>query len=85
MRCWAWGLFLTWLVHDTEEVLTASWWSRTIRPTDGALSARALGQHAVEHGLRVAWFQLEDLGALIRAHRPDDTVTRTVARIFAPT
>uniref|UniRef100_UPI0032B0F0D6 ATP-binding protein n=1 Tax=uncultured Microbacterium sp. TaxID=191216 RepID=UPI0032B0F0D6 len=42
----------------------------------------ALGQHAVEQGLKVAWFRLEDLGALIRAHRPDDTVTRTVARIL---
>ncbi|MBM7828671.1 IS21-like element helper ATPase IstB [Microbacterium aurum] len=42
----------------------------------------ALGQHAVEQGLRVAWFRLEDLGALIRAHRVDDTVTRTVARIL---
>lgn len=42
----------------------------------------ALGQHAVEHGLKVAWFRLEDLGALIRAHRVDDTVTRTVARVL---
>lgn len=42
----------------------------------------ALGQHAVEQGLKVAWFRLEDLGVLIRAHRVDDTVTRTVARIL---
>ena len=42
----------------------------------------ALGQHAVEQCLKVAWFRLEDLGALIRAHRVDDTVTRTVARIL---
>lgn len=33
----------------------------------------ALGQHAVEQGLKVAWFRLEELGALIRAHRVDDT------------
>jgi hypothetical protein len=23
----SWGLFVVWLVHDTEEVLTATWWS----------------------------------------------------------
>lgn len=42
----------------------------------------ALGQHAVEQGLRVAWFRLEDLGALVRAHRSDDTVSKVVARIL---
>lgn len=31
----------------------------------------ALGQQAVEAGMRVAWFRLEDLGVLIRAHRTD--------------
>lgn len=42
----------------------------------------ALGQQAVEEGMRVAWFTLEDLGALIRSHRADDTVTRAVARVL---
>ena len=42
----------------------------------------ALGQHVVEAGMRVAWFRLEDLGALMRAHRSDDSVTRVVARIL---
>ena len=42
----------------------------------------ALGQQAVEEGKRVAWFTLEDLGAMIRAHRPDDTITKAVARIL---
>ena len=42
----------------------------------------ALGQQAVEEGLRVAWFRLEDLGQLIRAHRTDDTVTRAVTRVL---
>jgi DNA replication protein DnaC len=36
----------------------------------------ALGQQAVEAGMRVAWFKLEDLGVLIRAHRTDDSVTQ---------
>ena len=34
----------------------------------------ALGQQAVEAGLHVAWFTLEDLGVLLRRHRADDTV-----------
>lgn len=42
----------------------------------------ALGQQAVESGMRVVWFRLEDLGALVRAHRSDDSVSRVVARIL---
>ncbi|WP_312876016.1 IS21-like element helper ATPase IstB [Arthrobacter terrae] len=42
----------------------------------------ALGQQAVEEGLRVAWFRLEDLGQLIRAHRTDDSVTKAVDRVL---
>ena len=36
----------------------------------------ALGQQVVEAGMRVAWFRLETLGALVRAHRSDDSVAR---------
>ncbi|MEO5321647.1 IS21-like element helper ATPase IstB [Arthrobacter sp. CC3] len=42
----------------------------------------ALGQQAVEEGMRVAWFRLEDLGQLIRAHRTDDSVTRAINRVL---
>jgi DNA replication protein DnaC len=42
----------------------------------------ALGQQAVEAGLHVAWFSLEQLGALVRRHRVDDTVTKAVGRIL---
>ena len=42
----------------------------------------ALGQTAVEAGIKVAWFALEDLGVLVRRHRADDTVTRAVGRIL---
>jgi DNA replication protein DnaC len=42
----------------------------------------ALGQAAVEDGLRVAWFSLEALGALVRRHRADDSVARGMARIL---
>jgi len=42
----------------------------------------ALGQQAVETGLKVAWFTLEDLGVLLRRHRADDTVTKAIARVL---
>ena len=42
----------------------------------------ALGQHAVETGLKVAWFTLEDLGVLLRRHRADDTVSKAIARVL---
>ncbi|MDA8039396.1 MAG: ATP-binding protein [Actinomycetota bacterium] len=42
----------------------------------------AIGQAAVEVGIKVAWFVLEDLGVLVRRHRADDTVTRAVGRIL---
>src|SRR6476661_8197485 len=42
----------------------------------------ALGQQAVEEGLKVAWFTLEDLGVLLRRHRADDTVTKAITRVL---
>jgi DNA replication protein DnaC len=42
----------------------------------------ALGQQAVEAGLHVAWFTLENLGVLLRRHRADDTVNKAIARIL---
>ncbi|HEY5853845.1 MAG TPA: IS21-like element helper ATPase IstB [Aldersonia sp.] len=42
----------------------------------------ALGQHAVEQGRKVLWFTLEDLGALIRRHRADDSVSKALARLL---
>lgn len=42
----------------------------------------ALGHQAVEQGLRVSWFTLEDLGALLRRHRADDTVTKAIANVL---
>jgi hypothetical protein len=37
---------------------------------------------AVEAGLKVAWFSLEELGVLVRRHRADDSVTRAVRAIL---
>jgi DNA replication protein DnaC len=42
----------------------------------------ALGQQAVEAGHHVAWFSLEQLGALVRRHRADDSVTKAISRIL---
>ena len=42
----------------------------------------ALGQAAVQAGKHVAWFTLEQLGVLIRAHRADDSVTKAIGRIL---
>jgi len=41
----------------------------------------ALGQHAIDTGRTVAWFSIEDLGALIRRHRADDSITKAVRRL----
>jgi DNA replication protein DnaC len=42
----------------------------------------ALGQAAVEAGMTVAWFTIEDLGVMVRRHRPDDSVTRAMTRLI---
>ena len=44
--------------------------------------SRHSGHQAVEAGLKVAWFTLEDLGVLLRRHRADDTVTKAIARVL---
>ncbi|MEO6205494.1 MAG: IS21-like element helper ATPase IstB [Mycobacteriales bacterium] len=42
----------------------------------------ALGQKAVEQGLKVAWFTLEQLGVLVGRHRADDSVSKAIARVL---
>jgi DNA replication protein DnaC len=42
----------------------------------------ALGHQAVDAGKHVAWFTLEQLGVLVRAHRADDSVTKAISRIL---
>jgi DNA replication protein DnaC len=41
----------------------------------------ALGQLAIDTGRTAAWFSIEDLGALVRRHRADDTITKAIRRI----
>ncbi len=42
----------------------------------------ALGQQAVEQGLKVAWFTLEQLGVLVGRHRADDSVSKAIGRVL---
>jgi DNA replication protein DnaC len=42
----------------------------------------ALGRQAVEAGMHVAWFSLEQLDTLVRRHRADATVTKAIGRIL---
>ena len=42
----------------------------------------ALGHLAIDQGKTVAWHTLESLTALVRRHRPDDTVSKAVGRLI---
>jgi DNA replication protein DnaC len=41
-----------------------------------------LGQQAVEQGMNVAWFTLEQLGVLVGRHRADDSVSKAIGRVL---
>jgi DNA replication protein DnaC len=42
----------------------------------------ALGHHAITNSLVVRWFSIEDLGALVRSHRVDDTIPKALKPIL---
>src|SRR5829696_4644520 len=42
----------------------------------------ALSQRAVDRGMTVAWFSIEELGTLVRRHRADDSVAKAITRIM---
>jgi DNA replication protein DnaC len=42
----------------------------------------ALSQSAIDRGMTVAWFSIEDLGTLVRRHRIDDSVAKAITRIM---
>ncbi len=42
----------------------------------------ALGQAAVDQGMTVSWFTIENLGALVRRHRADDSMAKAIDRII---
>lgn len=41
----------------------------------------ALGHKAIEDGKSVMWFSVEDLGAIVRRHRIDDTVVKAMSAL----
>lgn len=41
----------------------------------------AIGHHAVDQGLSVAWFSVEELGRIVRRHRVDDSVSKAFAAL----
>ena len=45
----------------------------------------ALGHAAVDAQMTVAWFSVEDLGAVVRRHRVDDTVSKAFASLASVT
>jgi DNA replication protein DnaC len=45
----------------------------------------ALGHAAIDVQMSVAWFSVEDLGAIVRRHRVDDTVSKAFASLATVT
>ena len=41
----------------------------------------ALGQNVIQAGMPVAWFTLEQMSSLVRAHRSDDSLGKAIAKI----
>jgi DNA replication protein DnaC len=41
----------------------------------------AIGQLAIDSGRTVAWFSIEDLGALVGRHRADDSINKAIRRL----
>jgi DNA replication protein DnaC len=41
----------------------------------------APGQLAIDSGRTVAWFSIDELGALLRRHRADDSISKAIRRI----
>ena len=48
--------------------------------TGKTLLLEALGQQAIDEGMSVSWLSMEDLGALVRRHRIDDSVNKAITR-----
>ena len=40
-----------------------------------------LANLAVDRGMKVSWFSLEDLGALVRRHQADDSVAKAISKV----
>lgn len=86
----AWDPALSSIPAPTQQALRTLEWIRRRENlvvcgpsgTGKTFLLEALGRQAVETGRHVAWFTVEGLGALLRRHRADDTVTKAFARIL---
>jgi DNA replication protein DnaC len=50
--------------------------------TGKSMFLEALGHAAIDSNRTVAWFSVEQLGTLVRAHRVDDTINRAITPIL---
>jgi hypothetical protein len=55
--------------------------SRRVLTSHRSIFCEALGQAAIDSGRSVAWFAIDELGALVRRHRADDSITKAIARL----
>lgn len=84
-----WDEELSLIPRPTQEALKTLEWVRRREnlaiygPSGTGKShfCEALGHAAVEAGMIVAWFGIEDLGALVRKHRADDSIARALTRV----
>jgi DNA replication protein DnaC len=74
----------------TEQALRSLEWIRraenlaVIGPSGTGKShlLEALGHAAVDDGLTVTWFNIQDLGQLVHRHRVDDSVDKAIQRVI---
>lgn len=74
----------------TEQALRSLEWIRraenlaVVGPSGTGKShlLEALGHAAVDDGLTVTWFNIQDLGQLVRRHRVDDSVDKAIQRVI---
>ena len=59
------------------------WWSPGRAGRERAICSRPSATAPSSRGMTVAWFSVEDLGAIVRRHRVDDTVSKTFASLAA--
>jgi DNA replication protein DnaC len=46
-----------------------------------SIFCEALGRAAIDSGRSVAWFAIDELGALVRRRRADDSIIKAIARL----
>ena len=87
----AWDPALSSIPAPTQQALRTLEWIAPPREPGGLRARPAPARRSCSKpsaskpsrpGCHVAWFTLEDLGALVRRHRADDTVTKAIGRIL---